>query len=192
MMKGPLLLTALLAACLAGCAVPAPYSPPSAPAPASARGSAAGTAAAERPTAPPLSVESPTRGDSPGAVSATPPAAAASRPTFTLGPASQSLVAQARAQADAGDFAVAAGTVERALRIESDNPLLWIELARIRLAEGNAGQAESLGRKAVSLAAGDTRAEASAWQIVADSLRQSGRTAESIEAEARARTLRAR
>src|SRR5262245_26858349 len=40
----------------------------------------------------------------------------------TLGAASRALVAQAQSQAATGDYPVAAGTIERALRIEPDNP----------------------------------------------------------------------
>jgi hypothetical protein len=46
---------------------------------------------------------------------------------FSLGPASTALVAEARAQTHAGHYDVAAATIERALRIEPDNPLLWME-----------------------------------------------------------------
>ena len=48
-------------------------------------------------------------------------------------------------QAASGDFGQAAATLERALRIEPDNPLLWIELGRIRLAESNPAQADCDG-----------------------------------------------
>ena len=70
---------------------------------------------------------------------------------FRLGAASSALVKQARTQTGKGDFGAATATVERALRIEPDNPLLWIELGQVHLAEGNAPQAESMGRKAVAL-----------------------------------------
>ncbi|HSN70044.1 MAG TPA: tetratricopeptide repeat protein [Steroidobacteraceae bacterium] len=178
----------LLTCALAGCAVPPPYSPPSRPAPAPAP--TAPAESRERPAAPPLSVEDPTPTYSPG--TARPGAEAPVPAPYTLGPASEALVSQARTQAAAGDYAVAAGTIERALRIEPENPLLWIELGRVRLVEGNAAQAESVGRKAASMARGDPRAEATAWLLVAEALQQRGRTAEAIEAESRARALRTR
>ena len=68
-------------------------------------------------------------------------------------------------------IAGAAATVERALRIEPDNPLLWTELGRIRMGESNPAQAEAMGRKALSLATGDPAAQSSAWHLIADSLR---------------------
>ena len=54
----------------------------------------------------------------------------------------RALVAQAHAQAAGGDYGQAAATLERALRIEPDNPLLWIELGRVRLGGNDPAQAE--------------------------------------------------
>src|SRR5579883_928387 len=68
---------------------------------------------------------------------------------FKLSPATNALVQQAHTQAHAGAFAPAAASIERALRIEPQNPLLWIELGQIRLSENNAAQADAMGRKAL-------------------------------------------
>jgi len=87
---------------------------------------------------------------------------------------------------------LAAATIERALRIEPDNPLLWIELGRVRMGEGNAGQADGMGRKALALATGDAQAQASAWRLIAESLRFRGRNQEAAEADQRAGALAAR
>jgi tetratricopeptide (TPR) repeat protein len=108
---------------------------------------------------------------------------------YQLGSAAQSLVNQARTQAAAGNFAVAAGSIERALRIEPNNPLLWIELGRVRQAEGNYAQAENMGRKGLSLATGDPRTQSSAWRLIAEALRARGRAPQAQEAEARADAL---
>src|SRR3979490_1862959 len=64
-----------------------------------------------------------------------------------LGPAPSSLVTQARAQAGGGEFGPAAATLERALRIEPGNPLLWIELGRVRLPGKKRGEGGGTGRK---------------------------------------------
>jgi tetratricopeptide (TPR) repeat protein len=117
-----------------------------------------------------------------------PPSGAPSR-QFHLGPASNALVAQAHTQAGAGEYAAAGATLERALRIEPDNPLLWVELGRMQMGEGNAGQADAMGRKALALATGDPSAEAAAWRLIADSLHARGRTADALEAEQRAASL---
>jgi tetratricopeptide (TPR) repeat protein len=111
---------------------------------------------------------------------------------FHLGAASTALVTQAHTQAAGGDYGQAAATLERALRIEPDNPLLWIELGRVRLGESNPAQADALGRKALSLATGDAAAQASAWHLIADALKARGRNAEAADAERHAQGLAAR
>lgn len=108
---------------------------------------------------------------------------------FHLGPAASALVGQARAQAGAGEYGAAGATLERALRIEPDNPLLWVELGRVQMGEGNAAQADSMGRKALALATGDPSAQALAWRLIADSLHARGRTADALDAEQRAASL---
>src|ERR1700731_2690275 len=77
-----------------------------------------------------------------------------------LSPATRSLVTQARAQLTNGALPAASSTLDRALRIEPNSPLLWIELARLRLAESDAHQAEGCARKALALASGDRDAQA--------------------------------
>jgi predicted Zn-dependent protease len=102
------------------------------------------------------------------------------------------LVAQAQTQSASGNYAVAAGTIERALRIEPENPLLWIEMAKIRAAETNYPQAENLARKALSRSTGDARTQSAAWKVIADSFRGRNRNQEAAEADARAAALSAR
>jgi Flp pilus assembly protein TadD len=116
------------------------------------------------------------------------PAPAPTQPQkqFRLGIASSALVKQARDQTTKGDFGAATATVERALRIEPNNPLLWIELGQVHLAEGNAPQAESMGRKAAALATGDPNAQSASWRLVGDALRARGRTLDATEAYQRA------
>src|SRR6185503_5983386 len=118
----------------------------------------------------------------------TPPAPTPSQPPkeFRLSAASSALVKQARTQSGKGDFTGATATVERALRIEPGNPLLWIELGQVHLAEGNAPQAESMGRKAIALATGDPSAQSASWRLVGDALRARGRTLDASEAYQRA------
>jgi Tfp pilus assembly protein PilF len=102
------------------------------------------------------------------------------------------LVSQAHQQSAGGDSAQAAATLERALRIEPDNPLVWIELGRVRLAENNAAQADAMGRKALTLASGDTSAQSSAWRLIADSLRARGDNGGAADADRRAASLSTR
>ena len=109
----------------------------------------------------------------------------------TLSPASQALVSQARSQRKNGDLPAATVSLERALRIEPDNPLLWIEMGRLRMDQGNPSQAEGMGRKALSASVGDDRTQAEAWELIADSLRVRGRNSQAEEAREMARALSA-
>jgi uncharacterized protein HemY len=100
-----------------------------------------------------------------------------------LSPATRSLVTQAQTQAAHGDLPAASSTLDRALRIEPNNPLIWIELGRLRLTEGDAHQAEVCGRKALALASGDRGTQRQAGQLLADALRAQGRNQEAREVE---------
>ncbi len=172
--------TLIAALTLSACALtrPAPFAPPPAtPAP-------SGNASPQPGSPPPGSAQ---------VVPAPPERPAAPPPRqFRLGAASAALVNQAHAQAASGDFGQAAATLERAQRIEPDNPLLWIELGRVRLAETDAAQADAMGRKALALAVGDPAAQAAAWHLIADSLKARGRNGEAAEAEQRAQGMAAR
>jgi tetratricopeptide (TPR) repeat protein len=108
---------------------------------------------------------------------------------FHLSPATAALVAQAHKQEAAAAYEPAAATIERALRIEPGNPLLWIELGQLRLSENNAVQANGMGRKALALATGDARAQSSAWHLIADTLRAQNRNQEAADADQKAASL---
>jgi uncharacterized protein HemY len=103
----------------------------------------------------------------------------------SLSPATRSLVAQAHGLLAHGDIDGASSTIDRALRIEPRNPLLWIELGRVRLAERDAHQAEVCARKAFVLASGDHAAQAEARRLLAEVLRAQGRNQEAQELESR-------
>ena len=98
-------------------------------------------------------------------------------------------MAQAQKQASGGDYGPADATLERAVRIEPDNPLVWIELGRVRLGETNAVQADALGHKALTLATGDPSAQAAAWHLIADAARARGHTVRAYEADRHAQEL---
>lgn len=83
-----------------------------------------------------------------------------------VSPASQTLLNESRSHAAAGRYPQAAAAIERAIRIEPRQPVLWLELGNIRLKEGNLAQAESLGRKALSLSAGDAELSTRAQQLI--------------------------
>jgi cytochrome c-type biogenesis protein CcmH/NrfG len=102
-----------------------------------------------------------------------------------LSPATRSLVAQAHKLLAQGDLDGASSTLDRALRIEPSNPLLWIELGHVRLTESDAHQAEVCARKALALASGDHAAQAQAGRVLADALKAQGRNPEAQEVESR-------
>jgi len=86
--------------------------------------------------------------------------------------AGQALLSQSRSLQAAGRYPEAAATIERALRIDPRQPVLWLELGTIRLKEGDFAQAESIGRKALSLATGDAGLTARAEQLIATARRR--------------------
>lgn len=165
-------LTALL---ISACATPSPYQtlPPPSTVPPSGE-----TPVETRPGSPPTPTEEPQ--SLPETITREP----------ILSPASRALVGQAQVQLASKNYAVAASSIERALRIEPGNALLWIELGKVRLVEGNYVQAENMGRKAVSMSVNTPGAQSSAWLLIAESYRARGRNIEAQEAQARAEELR--
>jgi predicted Zn-dependent protease len=145
-------------------------------------------------TTPPV-VAAPAPGEEPAIAAPAPTPLPQERPKVpaaTLGPASKALVTQAQAQRKKGDLPGATVTLDRALRIEPNNPLLWIEMGRLRMDQRNYAQAEGMGRKALAMSVGDDRSQAQAWQLIADSLRARGKNAQAQEAAEKAQTLSTR
>jgi hypothetical protein len=100
-----------------------------------------------------------------------------------LSPATRALVTQAQTLTSHGDLDGASSTLDRALRIEPNNPLLWIERGNLRLTEGDARQAENCGRKALTLASGDHATQVLAGRLLAEALRAQKRNQEAHEVE---------
>jgi len=76
------------------------------------------------------------------------------------------LMESARGDAAAGRLVQAAGTLERALRIEPRNPRLWHELAKVRLRQGDEAQAANLAARSNSLAGSDSALRAANQAII--------------------------
>jgi predicted Zn-dependent protease len=174
-MAASLLLALIAAAALAGCAgpVPRPF-PPGAPVPQGGAPNAPGSPPPAAPSSQPAPPEQP---------GAPPPR------QFHLGAAASALVARAQNEARSGDYAGAGVTLERALRIDPDNPLVWIEYGRVELGAGDAAQADGMGRKALQLATGDRSAQSAAWRLIADALRARGDNQGAFEADQHAESL---
>lgn len=101
-----------------------------------------------------------------------------------------SLLDQARGARARGDFDAAAASIERALRLERRNPVLYLELARIRSAQGDYGQAESLAQKATFMAPAQVALNAQAWDVIAQARLAAGDENGALEARRRAAALR--
>lgn len=162
---------------VSACTVPEPYKTPAPPAP-----------VPPSQTEPPVETRPVPPTEQPSEVPEPLPAPVVREPTLSA--ASRALVNQAQIQLKSKNYPVAASSIERALRIEPDNPLLWIELGKVRQAEGNYVQAENMGRKAASMSVNAPRANSSAWSLIAESLRARGKNVEAQEAQLRAQGVR--
>lgn len=105
-------------------------------------------------------------------------------------PAVVALLDTAERQANAGDLEAASASLERAIRIDPRNPVLWYHLATVRLSQGDAAAAEQLAVKSNSLAAGNHAQQRRNWELVARARRSQEDAAGAREAERRARALR--
>jgi Flp pilus assembly protein TadD len=76
------------------------------------------------------------------------------------------LMESARSDAAAGRLVQAAGSLERALRIEPRNPRLWHELAKVRLRQGDTAQAANLAARSNSFAGSDAALRAANQSII--------------------------
>ncbi len=88
------------------------------------------------------------------------PAVAVKPRSYSSSPAVAVLTKQANNQLTVGKAGRAAATLERALRIEPENPLLWLRLAEVNAQQGKKSQAASMARKAMGLAPGDAGLQA--------------------------------
>ena len=80
--------------------------------------------------------------------------------------ATRELLAESRAARAAGNLTDAAVSVERALRIDPNDPELWLEFGQIQLASGDNAQAAALARKALTLAGDDRDVTARAERLL--------------------------
>ena len=84
------------------------------------------------------------------------------------------LISSARNDSAAGKPDSASATLERALRIEPRNPVLWHELARLRLQQGVPDQAASLAAKSNAWAGKNRGLQAANWRIISQARSQRG------------------
>jgi len=104
-------------------------------------------------------------------------------------PAVVALLETAEQQANSGDLEAAAASLERAIRIDPRNPLLWHHLATVRLSQGDAQAAEQLAVKSNSLASGNLVQQSRNWELIARARRAQRDDPGAAAAERRAREL---
>jgi hypothetical protein len=93
-------------------------------------------------------------------------------------------------QVRTGNLDHAAAILERALRLEPHNPLLWHRLATLRLQQGQFAQAASLAAKSNALAGNNRQLQASNWDTIAQAKELLGDAAAARTAREKARQLR--
>ena len=104
----------------------------------------------------------------------------------TLPPAVDALSQRAEQQRQSGDHSGAAATLERALRIQPQEPFLWNRLARVRLEQGQVDSAGSLAARSNALAGDEANLKQNNWDIIAVSRRRAGDVQGALEAERKA------
>jgi len=107
-------------------------------------------------------------------------------------PAVVALLDTAEQQANAGHLESAAASLERAIRIDPRNPVLWYHLATVRLAQNEPEQAEQLAIKSNSLATGSLLQQVRNWQLIARARRAGNNPTGAAAAEQQARELESR
>ena len=107
-----------------------------------------------------------------------------------VNPASQQLLADARRSFVAGDLTNAEAITNRGLRVAPQDPLLWLQLAKIRLGQKSYAEAVSLSERAQVLAENDLSVQIDALQIIARAERARGNAARAAEVEQQVKSLR--
>ena len=87
-------------------------------------------------------------------------------PSVTVALREQSVAAEMN-----GDHDRAVALIERALRIEPNNPQLWIDLAHLHLDEGDKAGAEQFARKALLFTKSRPDLEQQAYAVISDAQR---------------------
>lgn len=101
-------------------------------------------------------------------------------------PAVLALLSEAENNRKSGQLDNAASALERGIRIQPRNPLLWHQLAEIRLRQHQPGLAEDLAKKSNQLARGSQPLTQKNWSIIAQARRAKGDLAGAAMAEQKA------
>lgn len=99
------------------------------------------------------------------------------------------LIAKGDSQRRQGQYAQAAATLERALRLSPGSGAAYLALARVRLDQQQYREAQQLAHKSLSLAGESRYAQREAWLIIGNARRGLGDIAGATEATTRASGL---
>jgi hypothetical protein len=105
-----------------------------------------------------------------------PPASIAPPTTSVPTPAVTALLESAEVKEQSGALEQAAAILERALRLEPRNAMLWHRLARLRLKQGQWRNAVDLAAKSNSLAGRDRDLQGWNWAVIAEARERLGDT----------------
>ncbi len=97
------------------------------------------------------------------------------------------LLTSAQQLQSSGDLNGAASSLERAQRIAPREPQVLYRLAELRLAQGDAAQAEQVARRALTYAADRPALQASLWNLIAQARERQGDPAGAAQARERAK-----
>ena len=97
------------------------------------------------------------------------------------------LLTSAQQQQSNGDLNGASSSLERAQRIAPREPQVLYRLAEVRLAQGDAAQAEQFARRGLSYANGRPSLQASLWSLIAQARERQGDAAGAAKAREQAR-----
>lgn len=97
------------------------------------------------------------------------------------------LLTTAQQQQGGGDLNGAASSLERAQRIAPREPQVLYRLAEVRMAQGDAAQAEQFARRGLSYANGRPALQASLWNLIAQARERQGDAAGAAQAREQAR-----
>lgn len=100
------------------------------------------------------------------------------------------LLTTAQQQQGGGDLNGASSSLERAQRIAPREPQVLYRLAEVRLAQGDAAQAEQLARRGLTYASGRTSLQAGLWGLIAQARERQGDPAGAAEARQQAQGMR--
>jgi predicted Zn-dependent protease len=96
------------------------------------------------------------------------------------------LLTTAQQQQSSGDLNGASSSLERAQRIAPSEPQVLYRLAQVRLAQGDAAQAEQVAQRGLTYANGRPTLQASLWGLIAQAREKQGNASGAAQARQRA------